>query len=80
MTILGQELTANRSAFGRVFAAIVEICHSGRRVLAPVLRIRRDRARLDELPDYLLRDIGIERAEIRSVTRLGRKEGGSGRI
>ncbi|WP_192253475.1 DUF1127 domain-containing protein [Mesorhizobium silamurunense] len=77
MTILGQQLTAHQSAPGRFFAAILEICHSSRGLLARIVRIRRDRARLDELPDYLLRDIGIERPEIRSITRFGRSEDGS---
>ncbi|MDX8521575.1 DUF1127 domain-containing protein [Mesorhizobium dulcispinae] len=77
MTILGQQLTANRSALGRFFAAVVEISHSGGNLLARIVRIRRDRVTLDELPDYLLRDIGIERSEIRSITRFGRREDGS---
>ncbi|MDX8510822.1 DUF1127 domain-containing protein [Mesorhizobium captivum] len=80
MTILGQEFVANRSALGRSFATAIEICRSGISPLARIVRIRRDRARLDELPDYLLRDIGIGRAEIRAVTRLGRKEGHGERI
>lgn len=75
MTALGQELAANRSALGRFFAIAIDICRVGGSFLARIIRIRRDRAWLDELPDYLLRDIGIGRAEIRAVTRLGRKEG-----
>ncbi|MDG4899711.1 MULTISPECIES: DUF1127 domain-containing protein [unclassified Mesorhizobium] len=43
-------------------------------MLARILRNRRGRATLDELPDYLLRDIGIEGAEIRLATRLGRQD------
>ncbi|TIV69943.1 MAG: DUF1127 domain-containing protein [Mesorhizobium sp.] len=76
MTTLGQELTTNRSALGRFFTAVVEISHSGGDLLARIVRIRRDRATLDDLPDYLLRDIGIERAQIWSITRFGRKEDG----
>lgn len=80
MTIFGQELVANRSALGRSFAAAVEVCRSATGHLARFIRIRRDRAWLDELPDYLLRDIGVERVEIRLITRLGRKDGRSERI
>ena len=56
---------------GRFSATAVEICRSGLRVIARIVRIRRDRAWLDELPDYLLRDIGIKRSEISSVTWFG---------
>ncbi|RWB52201.1 MAG: DUF1127 domain-containing protein [Mesorhizobium sp.] len=80
MTIFGQDLVANRSALGCSFATAVEICRSGIGPLARIIRIRRDRAWLDELPDYLLRDIGVERMEIRLITRLGRKVGRSERI
>lgn len=72
MTILGQEIAANSAARGRFVAAI----HSGGGLLARIVRIRRDRARLDELPDYLLHDIGVGRSEIRWITRYGRREHG----
>ncbi|MER9631836.1 DUF1127 domain-containing protein [Mesorhizobium sp. M0296] len=32
------------------------------------IRIQRDRRQLNELPDYLLRDVGITRFEINSIT------------
>ncbi|AZN98813.1 DUF1127 domain-containing protein [Mesorhizobium sp. M9A.F.Ca.ET.002.03.1.2] len=32
------------------------------------IRVRRDRQHLYELPDYILRDIGIDRSEINSIT------------
>ncbi|MBZ9813191.1 DUF1127 domain-containing protein [Mesorhizobium sp. CA7] len=70
---MGMKPVARSSVNGRFFATAVEICRSGLRVLARMVRIRRDRAWLDELPDYLLRDIGIERLEISSVTRYGGK-------
>ena len=76
MTILGHELVASQSAFGRFFAAAIEIGHSGIGRLARIARIRRDRARMGEFPDHLLRDIGIGRSEIRSITRFGRSEHG----
>ncbi len=36
------------------------------------LRIRRDRRRLMELPDHILRDVGIARPEIDSLLLYGR--------
>jgi uncharacterized protein YjiS (DUF1127 family) len=36
------------------------------------LKIREDRQLLQALPDYLLSDIGISRAEIESATQYGR--------
>ena len=76
MTILEQQLAANRSALTRFFAVVVEICRHGIVSIARIVRIRRDRARLEEFPDHLLRDIGIGRSEIRSITRFGRREHG----
>jgi uncharacterized protein YjiS (DUF1127 family) len=35
-------------------------------------RIRRDEAWLRRQPDYLLRDVGLERTEIRAIVRQGR--------
>ncbi|WP_083354622.1 MULTISPECIES: DUF1127 domain-containing protein [unclassified Mesorhizobium] len=69
---------AGQSADGRFSATAVEICHSGLRFVARMVRIRRDRAWLNELPDYLLRDIGIKRSEISSVTWHGRNTGRGG--
>jgi uncharacterized protein YjiS (DUF1127 family) len=77
MTTLGQPLAADRSAPGHFFASAVDI-RAGGNFLARLVRIRRGRAELDELPDYLLRDIGIQRSEIRSVTRYGRSGDRSG--
>ncbi|WP_167448986.1 DUF1127 domain-containing protein [Mesorhizobium hawassense] len=76
MTIFGQELVADRSALSRLFAAIVETCRATGHFLARIVRIRRDRARLEEFPDHLLRDIGIGRGEMLSITRFGRREHG----
>ncbi len=76
MTIFEQELSANRSALTRFFAGVVEIYRHGIGSIARIVRIRRDRAMLDEFPDHLLRDIGIGRSEIRSITRFGRSEHG----
>jgi uncharacterized protein YjiS (DUF1127 family) len=70
---MGMKPVARPSVNGRFFATAVEICRSGLRVLARIVRIRRDRAWLDELPNYLLRDIGIKRSEIASVTWFGGK-------
>ncbi|TIP37404.1 MAG: DUF1127 domain-containing protein [Mesorhizobium sp.] len=76
MSILGQELIADRTVLRRLFAAAFETCRSGIVLVARMVRIRRDRARLDELPDYLLHDIGVGRSEIRWITRYGRREHG----
>lgn len=70
---MGMKPVARPSVNGRFFTTSVEICRSGLRILARIIRIRRDRAWLDELPDYLLRDIGIKRSEISSVTWFGGK-------
>lgn len=76
MPILRMEMqpVAGQSVDGRFFATAVEICRSGLRVLARMVRLRRDRVWLDELPDHLLRDIGIKRSEISSVTWYGRSQ------
>ncbi|TPI71338.1 DUF1127 domain-containing protein [Mesorhizobium sp. B3-1-3] len=78
MTILVQERAASPSVLRRAFAVAIDICHAGGSFLARIIRIRRDRALLDELPDYLLRDIGIDRSEISSVTWFGSKAGSDG--
>lgn len=70
---IGMKPVARPSVNERLIATAVEICRSGLRIVARIIRIRRDCAWLDELPDYLLRDIGIKRSEISSVTRFGGK-------
>ncbi|CDX50471.1 hypothetical protein MPL3365_120215 [Mesorhizobium plurifarium] len=75
---MGMKPVAGQSADGRFSATAVEICRSGLRFVARMVRIHRDRAWLDELPDYLLRDIGIKRSEISSVIWHGRNAGHSG--
>ena len=75
---MGMKPVAGRSVSGRFFALVVDICRSGIGLLARIVRIRRDRAWLDELPDYLLRDIGIKRSEISSVTWSGGRTGRGG--
>ncbi|TGQ56874.1 DUF1127 domain-containing protein [Mesorhizobium sp. M1C.F.Ca.ET.193.01.1.1] len=72
MTLFWQQRITNRPAPGRLLAASIEAWRSARRTVARTLRIRRDRVWLDELPDHLLRDIGISRVEIWSATRFGR--------
>ncbi|TPJ73337.1 hypothetical protein [Mesorhizobium sp. B2-7-1] len=54
---MGMKPVAGQPVDGRFFATAVEICRSGPRVLARMVRLRRDRVWLDELPDHLLRDI-----------------------
>lgn len=50
---------------------------AGRTMLAAVwrfIRTQRDRRQLYELPDYILRDVGITRFEINSITSFGRRD------
>ena len=75
---MGMKPVAGRSVNGRFFAAAAEICRSCLSLLARIVRMRRDRAWLDELPDYLLRDIGIKRSEISSATWSGGLTGRGG--
>ncbi|CDX14147.1 DUF1127 domain-containing protein [Mesorhizobium sp. WSM4935] len=77
---MGMKSVAGPSVGGRFFATAVETCRSGLRVLARLVRIRSDRVWLDELPDYLLRDIGIKRSEISSVTWYGVSQDDDARI
>lgn len=38
------------------------------------IRIQRDREQLYELPDYILRDVGITRSEINSITSFAGRD------
>ena len=40
------------------------------RSIERAVRLRRDRAILSEMPDHLLKDIGVSRSDILSVTRF----------
>jgi uncharacterized protein YjiS (DUF1127 family) len=71
---------ADPSLIERFYPAAMDIYRRGRSSLGRILRVRRDRAWLDDLPDYLLRDVGIQRSEISSVTRLGRTDGRRPRV
>lgn len=71
----GPEFIVDQPTTGRFFAMAIAICRRGLRALARIFRIRRDRAWLEDLPDYLLRDIGIDRSEISSVIRYASKDG-----
>ncbi len=75
----GPEFVIDQPATGRFFAVAIAIHRAGLRALARIIRIRRDRAWLEDMPDYLLRDIGIDRSEILSVIRSG-SEDGRGRL
>jgi uncharacterized protein YjiS (DUF1127 family) len=50
-----------------IFAVVMSIRWTRR-----ALRLRAARRRLEEMPDYLLADIGITRCDIDSATRFGR--------
>ncbi|MBZ9854940.1 DUF1127 domain-containing protein [Mesorhizobium sp. CA13] len=68
------DLIVNRSVSSRLVTVATELCLSVLRAITRIIRIRRDRARLCELPDYLLRDIGINRSEIQSITWFGDRD------
>jgi uncharacterized protein YjiS (DUF1127 family) len=51
---------------------LAEMCLAAPHALVRMLRRQRDREHLYELPDHLLRDIGIDRVEIASIVRFGR--------
>ncbi|CAN7188934.1 hypothetical protein LJR234_000555 [Mesorhizobium amorphae] len=67
----GPEFIVDQAATGRFFALAIAMYRRGLRALACIFRIRRDQAWLEDLPDYLLRDVGIDRSEISSVIRFG---------
>ena len=58
---------ATATPFASMGTTVLAALHSVTRAL----RIHGDRAHLHELPDHLLRDIGISRSEINSVTMFG---------
>jgi uncharacterized protein YjiS (DUF1127 family) len=66
------QLIASRLVGG----VLLETCLAGTRALARTLRWRKDRAHLCELPEYLLRDIGIERFEVGAFVRFGARDTG----
>ncbi|SDA94892.1 hypothetical protein [Mesorhizobium qingshengii] len=72
---IAPEFIVDQPATGRSFALAIAIYRRGLRALARIIRIRGDRAWFEDLPDYLLRDIGIDRSEISSVIRSGSKDG-----
>ena len=61
-------ITTLRDASGRALAGLRTTLAAGVRALIA----RRDERHLMEMPDYLLKDIGIGRSEILSVVRQGR--------
>jgi|EndMetStandDraft_8_1072994.scaffolds.fasta_scaffold483081_2 uncharacterized protein YjiS (DUF1127 family) len=67
------KFSADRPIGWRFFVTANEKCRAGLNAVARIVRVRRDRALLDELPDHLLRDIGISRLEIRLATSFGRR-------
>lgn len=51
--------------------AVLNMIGRGMRSVHRISRIRRGRAQLYEMPDYMLKDIGISRCEIQLATRYG---------
>ena len=68
----GPEFIVARPVGRGIFITAIDRCLHA---FARILRLSKDRAWLEDLPDYLLRDIGIDRSEISSVIRLGGKDG-----
>jgi uncharacterized protein YjiS (DUF1127 family) len=68
----GPEFIVARAIGRGIFIMGIDRCL---RAFARILRLSKDRAWLEDLPDYLLRDIGIDRSEISSVVRFGSKDG-----
>jgi uncharacterized protein YjiS (DUF1127 family) len=52
----------------RIFSALIDLRSRAWWALSRFFRLRADRALLLELPDETLRDIGLDRSEIVSVT------------
>jgi uncharacterized protein YjiS (DUF1127 family) len=61
-------ITTLRAASGRAWAGLRTTLAAGARAWIA----RRDQRQLMEMPDYLLKDLGIGRSEIPSAVRQGR--------
>jgi len=63
---------------GKVYApflsALSQIARSMAALMAREIRVLRDHAQLKEMPDYLLRDIGLSRADIIGANALRRRD------
>ena len=60
----------NQSFFSRAIGPVWQMIGRGMRFVNRANRIRRGRAQLYEMPDHMLKDFGISRSEILSVTRF----------
>jgi uncharacterized protein YjiS (DUF1127 family) len=65
---LGHSGPTRRHVFGALHALLRSACAAAARARIA----RRDRRHLQEMPDYMLKDIGIARADIDRVIRQGR--------
>lgn len=61
---------ATATPFASMGTTVLAALHAAVRAL----RMHGDQAHLHELPDYLLRDIGISRSEINSITMFGGRD------
>ncbi|MFL5260035.1 MAG: DUF1127 domain-containing protein [Hyphomicrobiales bacterium] len=57
------------------FLALIGIIEDARAQAGRALHARRDRRRLERLPDHMLKDIGISRSEILWATRYRPPDG-----
>ena len=71
--------TYQASEAGRVFMIVQAVRETVATQVAAFerhMRMRRDRRRLNEMPDYLLADMGISRGEIDHMVSQGRRSRG----
>jgi len=58
----------------RIFSTLIDLPSQAWWALSRIMRLHADRALLLELPDEMLRDIGLDRSEIDSVTSFFGKD------
>lgn len=69
-------ITDRHAGVGRAFVGVVAAIGSAVRAVRREMEIARARRHMANLPDSLLKDIGIDRLEIDLAARYGRREHG----
>lgn len=64
-----QDFAHRHAAFGQPSSRLAAVIHA----IGRFASLCAERRRLQRLPDYMLRDIGVSRCEIDRVTRYGRE-------
>jgi uncharacterized protein YjiS (DUF1127 family) len=59
-----------QSSFSVAGSRLLQLCGRRLRIVGSIHRMKRTRDRLHALPDHILKDIGIARCEILSLTRF----------